>query len=71
MSNPLIQVGLGLLPVYGSQDHQKDWQPTRGKGDKLESNLTPEELEKLESEITVDDDDEVLDMDGTIGVDVE
>jgi hypothetical protein len=41
------------------------------EGDKLESNLTPEEVEKLESEITVDDDDDVLDMDGTIRVDVE
>jgi len=78
------QVGLGL-PVDGSQDHEikikdfpevqvgnwKDWQPIRGEGDKLESNLTPEEVEKLASEIIVDDDDDVLDMDGTIIVDVE
>ena len=76
------QVGLGL-PIDGSQDHEikiKDfpevqvgnwtyWQPTKD-GDELQSNLTPEEVEKLASEIPVDDDD-VVDMDETIIVEVE
>ena len=49
-----------------------DWQPTKGEGDELQSNLTLEEVEKLASEITVDDDDnDVVDMDETIVVDVE
>jgi hypothetical protein len=78
------QVGLGL-PVDGSQDHDikikdfpdvqvgnwKDWQPTKGGIEELQSNLTTEEVEKLASEIHVDDDDDVVDMDGTIIVDIE
>ena len=79
------QVGLGL-PINGSQDHEikikdfpevqvgnwMDWQPTKGEGDELQSNLTLEEVEKLASEITVDNDDnDVVDMDETIVVDVE
>ena len=47
-----------------------DWQPTKGEGDELQSNLTLEEVEKLASEIPIDDDD-VVDMDRTIIVDVE
>jgi hypothetical protein len=47
-----------------------DWQPIKG-GDELQSNLTPEEVEILVSKIVVDDDDDVVDVDGTIIVDVE
>ena len=79
------QVGQGL-PVDGSQDYeikikeflevqvgnQMDQKPTKENGDELESNLTPEEVEKLASKITIyEDDDDVVDMDGTIIVDVE
>jgi hypothetical protein len=77
------QVGLGL-PIDGSQDHEikikdfsegqvgnwKDWQPIKGN-EELQSNLTPEEVEKLASEIPVDDDDNVVNMDETIVVDME
>lgn len=77
------QVGLGL-PVDGSQNHKikikhfpevlvgnwMDWQPTKGEGDELHSNLTPE-VERLASEIDVDGDDGVADMDETNVVDVE
>jgi hypothetical protein len=75
-----VQVGLGL-PIDGSQDHEikikdfpdvqvgnwKDWQP---KGEDLQSNLTPEEVEILASKMPVDDSD---DIDGreTIIVDIE
>jgi hypothetical protein len=79
------QVGLGL-PIDGSQDHDikikdfpdvrvgnwKDWQPTKGVNvEELQSNLTPEEVEKLASDITISDEDDVVDMDETIVVDVE
>jgi transposase-like protein len=79
------QVGLGL-PVDGSQDHEikikdfpevqvgnwRDWQPSKKEGDELQSNLTPEEVEKLASEIPVDDEDRAedleIDMEDTIVV---
>ena len=77
------QVGLGL-PIDGSRDHEikikdfpevqvgnwMDWQPTKGEGEELQSNLTLEEVEKLASEVPISDDD-VVDIDGTIIVDVE
>ena len=78
------QVGLGL-PIDGSRDHEikikdfpevqvgnwKDWQPIKGHDStELQSNLTLEEVEKLASEVPIGDDD-VVDMDGTIIVDVE
>jgi hypothetical protein len=43
----------------------KDWKPTKAqKGDveDLQSNLTPEEVEKLASVIPIDDDDGMEDM---------
>jgi hypothetical protein len=75
------QVRLGL-PVDGSQDgmikikdfpevlvgNWMDWQPTKEDGDELQSNLTPEEVEKLASEISVGGNDDVIDMDETIVV---
>jgi hypothetical protein len=78
------QVGLGL-PIDGSQDHKikikdflgvevgnwKDWRPTEGgDSEELQSNLTPEEVEKLSSAIPIDDEDDIVDMDETIVVDV-
>jgi hypothetical protein len=82
------QVGLGL-PIDGSQDYDikikdfpevqvgnwKDWQPTKeGDLEDLQSNLTPEEVEKLASEIPVDDedgmDDMEIDMEETIVVEM-
>ena len=48
-----------------------DWQPSQavnGEGDELQSNLIPEEVEKLASEIPISDDD---DLEGTIVVEVE
>ena len=82
----LKQVGLGL-PVDGSQDYKIkikdfpevevgnwiDWKPNKAikeEGEELQSNLTLEEVERLASEIPIDDDD-VVDMNGTIIVDVE
>ena len=73
-------VRLGL-PTDGSQDHdikikdfpdvqvgdRKDSQLTKGGNEELQSNLTPE-IERLASEIHVDD---IVDMDGTIIVDIE
>jgi hypothetical protein len=78
-----IQVGLGL-PINGSRDHEikikdfpdvqvgnwMDWKPRTEEGEELQSNLTLEELEKLASEVPIDDDD-IVDMDGTIIVDIE
>jgi hypothetical protein len=75
------QVRLGL-PVDGSQDgmikikdfpevlvgNWMDWQPTKEDGDELQSNLTPEEVEKLASKMSVGGDDDVIDMDETIVV---
>ena len=78
------QVGLGL-PVDRSQDHkikikdfskvkvrnQKDWRPRdRGDSEELQSNLTPEEVEKLASVIPIDDEDNIVDIDETIVVDI-
>jgi len=75
------QVGLGL-PIDGSQDHEikikdfpevqvgnwKDWQPIKGHDStELQSNLTAEEVEKLASEIPIDDND-LIDMEETIVV---
>jgi hypothetical protein len=72
------QVRLGL-PVDGSQDHYikiknfpdvqvGNWkdsqQPTKGGNEELQSDLTPEEIERLASEIHIDDDD-VVDVDRT------
>ena len=48
-----------------------DWQPREAinrEGDKLQSNLTLEEVEKLASEIPISDND---DLEGTIMVEVE
>jgi hypothetical protein len=79
------QVGL-CLPVDGSQDHEikikdfpevqvgnwMDWQPRKKEADELQSNLTLEEVEKLASEIPVDDEDRAdnleIDMEDTIVV---
>jgi hypothetical protein len=77
------QVGLGR-PVDGSQNHEikikdfpevevgnwMDWKPRKEEGEELQSNLTLEEVEKLASEVPIDDDD-VVDIDGPIIVDVE
>jgi hypothetical protein len=75
------QVGLGL-PIDGSQDHEikikdfpevqvgnwKDWQPIKWHDNtELQSNLTAEEVEKLASEIPIDDND-LIDMEETIVV---
>ena len=51
-----------------------DWQPREAinrEGDELQSNLTLEEVEKLASEVIVDDGDDVIDFEETIVVDVE
>ena len=49
-----------------------DWQPAiRGEGEELQSNLTLEEVEKLASKVPIGDDDDVVDIDGTIIVDTE
>ena len=51
--------------------NQIDWQPREAinrEGDKLQSNLTLEEVEKLVSQIPISDDD---DLEGTIVVEVE
>ena len=52
----------------------KDWHPTEGTQgrdpEELQSNLTPEEVEKLASAIPVDDEDDIVDIDDTIVVDV-
>ena len=73
------------MPVDGSQDYKikikdfpevkvgnwEDWRPKdRGDSEELQSNLTPEEVEKLASAIPIDDEDDVVDMDETIVVDV-
>ena len=47
-----------------------DWKPRTEEGEELQSNLTLEEVEKLASKVPIDDDD-IVDMDGTIIVDVE
>jgi hypothetical protein len=84
MMQAFQQVGLGL-PIDGSRDHElkiKDfpdvqvgnwmnWQPIKGEGDELQSNLTQEEVETLASEILVDDGDDIVDLEGTIVVEVE
>jgi hypothetical protein len=78
------QVGLGL-PIDGSRDHEikikdfpevqvgnwMDWQPTKGEGEELQSNLTLEEVEILASEVPISDDDDIVDLEETIVVDVE
>jgi hypothetical protein len=78
-----VQVRLGL-PTDGSRDHEikikdfpdvqvgnwMDWKPRTEEGEELRSNLTLEEVEKLASEVPIDDDD-IVDMDGTIIVDIE
>ena len=51
-----------------------DWQPKeaiKGEGDELQSNLTPEEVEKLASEAPIGDDDNIVDLQETIIVDIE
>jgi hypothetical protein len=51
-----------------------DWQPReaiKGEGEELQSISTVEEVETEASKILIDDDDDVVDMDGTIIVDVE
>jgi transposase-like protein len=77
-------VGLGL-PVDGSRDDEikikdfpnvqvgnwKDWQPTKGEDrEELQSNLTPEEVEKLASRVLIDDEDGIVDVEDTITVEV-
>ena len=81
------QVGLGL-PIDGSQDHEikikdfpevqvgnwRDWQPPSGDIGELQSNLTPEEVEKLASEVPIDDMDGIdemeIDIEETIVVEI-
>jgi hypothetical protein len=41
------------------------------EGGELQSNLTLEEVEELESEVPIGDDDEIVDLEETIVVDVE
>ena len=49
----------------------KNWQPDKGSDiEKLRSDLTPEEVEKLASEIPIDDDNDLIDMEETIIVDM-
>jgi hypothetical protein len=48
-----------------------DWQPIKGEGEELQSNLTLEEVEKLASEVLIGDDDDIVDLEETIVVDVE
>ena len=70
------QVGLGL-PIDGSRDHEikikdfpdvqvgnwRDWQPKEAReGEDIQSNLTPEEVEKLASEVPIDDMDGIDEM---------
>lgn len=72
--------------VDGSQDHEikiKDfpevqvgnrmnWQPIKGGDNKeLQSNLTSDEVEKLVSEIVIDNEEDRVDIDSTIKVDVD
>ena len=47
-----------------------DWQPTKWEGDGLQNNLTPV-VEKSASEINIDGDDDVVDMDETTVAEVE
>ena len=76
---------MAIAGFDGSQDYEikikgfpevqvgnwKDWQPTKGEDtEELCSNLTSEEVEKLASEIPVDDED-LVDMDETIIVEIE
>jgi hypothetical protein len=54
----------------------KDWQPKEavkgeGKGEDMQSNLTPEEVEILASRMPVDDSDDIVDFEETIVVDIE
>ena len=70
--------------IDGSQDHRlkindfpealvgnwMDWQPTKWEGDGLQNNLTPV-VEKSASEINIDGDDDVVDMDETTVAEVE
>jgi hypothetical protein len=64
----------GLVDIGHFPDVQvgnwMDWQPRKEEGEELQSNLTLEEVEKLASEVPTGDDD-VVNMDGTIIVDVE
>ena len=79
---PLGRLG---LPTNGSQDYDikikdfpdvqvgkwKDWKPTKGNDiEELQSNLTLEEVEKLASEIPIDDNDLLIDMGETVVVDM-
>ena len=81
------QVGLGL-PIDGSQDHEikikdfpevqvgnwRDWQPPAGDIGELQSILTPEEVEKLASEVPINDMDGIdkmeIDIEETIVVEI-
>ena len=81
------QVGLGLsidgsrdhkIKIKDFPDIQignwMDWQPKEGmtgEGEKLQTNLTPEEVEILASRVPVDDGKDIVDFEETIVVNVE